>query len=76
MMPSSSLISEMVASLNDKYSRILDQQQYAAIQKYDLIGVGVTLMPDAEKNIIVGAPPIANSEAERLALKSEILSRR
>ena len=63
------LVTEMVASLGDKYSRILDPQQYAAIQKYDLIGVGVTLMPNADKNIIVGAPPIPGSEADKAGMK-------
>jgi carboxyl-terminal processing protease len=63
------LVSEMVGTLNDKYSRTLDRAQYAAIQKYDLIGVGVTLMPDADKNIIVGAPPIPGSEAARVGMQ-------
>jgi carboxyl-terminal processing protease len=63
------LASEMVASLNDKYSRMLSRDQYSAIQKYDLIGVGVTLMPDSNKNIIVGAPPIPNSEAARVGMQ-------
>ena len=63
------LASEMVATLNDKYSRMLSRDQYSAIQKYDLIGVGVTLMPDSNKNIIVGAPPIPNSEAARVGLQ-------
>jgi carboxyl-terminal processing protease len=62
------LVKEMVATLNDKYSRVLDREQYSAIQKYDLIGVGATLMPDADKNIIVGAPPIAGSEAARVGM--------
>jgi carboxyl-terminal processing protease len=63
------LASEMVAVLNDKYTRMLSRDQYSAIQKYDLIGVGVTLMPDANKNIIVGAPPIPGSEAARVGMK-------
>jgi carboxyl-terminal processing protease len=63
------LITEMVALLNDKYSRVLDVAQYTAIQKYDLIGVGVTLMPDAQKNIVVGAPPIAGSAADVAGLQ-------
>ena len=63
------LASEMVATLNDKYSRMLTRDQYSAIQKYDLIGVGVTLMPDTNKNIIVGAPPIPNSEAARVGMQ-------
>ena len=63
------LASDMVATLNDKYSRMLSRDQYSAIQKYDLIGVGVTLMPDASKNIIVGAPPIPKSEAARVGMQ-------
>lgn len=62
------LITEMVKSLGDKYTRVLDQQQYAAIQKFDLIGVGVTLMPNAQKDIIVGAPPIEGSPSDRVGL--------
>ena len=58
------LITEMVQSLQDKYSRTLTAEQYAAIQKYDLIGVGATLMPNADKQIIVGAPPIPGSAAD------------
>ena len=58
------LTSAMVQSLGDKYSRILDKDQYAKIQKFGLIGVGVTLMPDpTNKRIKVGAPPVDSSEA-------------
>ena len=64
------LTTEMVKSLGDKYTRMLDTQQYAAIQKYDLIGVGVTLMPNAQKDIIVGAPPIGGSPADKAGLKT------
>lgn len=63
------LITEMVQSLGDKYSRVLDAKQYAAIQKYDLIGVGVTLMPNENKQIIVGAPPVAGSASARAGMK-------
>lgn len=63
------LITEMVASLGDKYSRILDKSQYAAIQKFDLIGVGVTLMPNQNKEIIVGSPPVPKSASETAGLK-------
>jgi carboxyl-terminal processing protease len=63
------IITNMVQSLGDKYSRVLDVQQYASIQKYDLIGVGVTLMPNAQKDIIVGAPPIEGSSSAKAGLK-------
>ncbi|GAX09465.1 hypothetical protein FisN_6Lh156 [Fistulifera solaris] len=63
------LISSMVDSLKDKYSRVLDPAAYSAIQKYDLIGVGATLMPDENKDIVVGAPPIPGSAAARAGLQ-------
>jgi carboxyl-terminal processing protease len=63
------LVTEMVASLGDKYSRILDQNQYAFIQKFDLIGVGVTLMPNENKEIIVGSPPVPKSASDLAGLK-------
>ena len=63
------LIYDMVGSLNDKYTRVLDIDQYAAIQKYDLIGVGVTLMPNSNKDIIVGAPPISKSAGDLAGLQ-------
>ena len=63
------IVTEMVQSLGDKYTRILDKDQYTAIQKYDLIGVGVALMPNAQKDIIVGAPPIAGSASDKADLK-------
>eukprot|EP00527_Entomoneis_sp_CCMP2396_P005496 CAMPEP_0198143278 /NCGR_PEP_ID=MMETSP1443-20131203/6259_1 /TAXON_ID=186043 /ORGANISM="Entomoneis sp., Strain CCMP2396" /LENGTH=402 /DNA_ID=CAMNT_0043806495 /DNA_START=381 /DNA_END=1589 /DNA_ORIENTATION=- len=63
------VVKEMVQTLGDKYSRMLDVQQYTAIQKYDLIGVGVTLMPNQDKQVIVGAPPIAGSAAEKAGLR-------
>jgi len=63
------LITKMTKTLGDKYSRVLDKEQYAAIQKYDLIGVGVTLMPNADRAIIVGAPPVPGSVADKAGIK-------
>ena len=63
------LATTMINSLGDKYSRILDVDAYTRIQKFDLIGVGATLMPDSNKRIMVGAPPVAASEAERVGIK-------
>ena len=63
------IVTEMVQSLGDKYTRMLDKEQYTAIQKFDLIGVGVTLVPNAQKDIIIGAPPIAGSASDKAGLK-------
>jgi len=63
--------SNMVSSLGDKYSRVLDKDAYERIQKFDLIGVGATLMPDPNtKEIVLGAPPVVNSAADQAGLKS------
>ena len=63
------IANDMVQSLGDKYTRMLDKEQYTSIQKFDLIGVGVTLMPNAQKDIIVGAPPIDGSASDKGGLK-------
>lgn len=64
------LVTTMVQSLGDKYSRILDKEAYGRIQKFDLIGVGATLMPDSvDKRIKVGAPPVDGSEAQKAGIK-------
>jgi C-terminal peptidase prc len=64
------LATTMVSTLGDKYSRILDKGAYARIQKFDLIGVGATLMPDSiDKRIKVGAPPVDGSEAQKGGIK-------
>jgi carboxyl-terminal processing protease len=63
------LASEMIQSLGDRYSRVLNARQYAAIQKFDLIGVGVTLMPNERRQIVVGAPPIPGSASQRAGMK-------
>ncbi|GFH48758.1 hypothetical protein CTEN210_05234 [Chaetoceros tenuissimus] len=63
------LTTAMVKSLGDKYSRVLDRAGYSRIQKFDLIGVGATLMPDSNKRIMVGAPPVKGSEAEKAGIK-------
>lgn len=72
------LAAEMVATLGDKYSRTLDKNAYARIQKYDLIGVGAVFMPEetkddtpaAKRRIVVGAPPVAGSAADRAGLRA------
>ncbi|KAL3821727.1 hypothetical protein ACHAXA_008463 [Cyclostephanos tholiformis] len=64
-------VTNLVSSLGDRYTRILDREAYARIQKFDLIGVGATLMPDPNtQEIIVGAPPVSKSAADMAGLKA------
>ena len=64
--------SAMVSTLSDKYSRLLDKFLYVRIQKFDLIRVGVMIMPDMstlDRRIMVGVPPVAGSAADRVGMK-------
>lgn len=64
-------VTNLVSSLGDRYTRILDREAYARIQKFDLIGVGATLMPDpSTQEIIVGAPPVSKSAADMAGLRA------
>ena len=64
------LTTQMVATLGDKYSRMLETEAYVNIQKFDLIGVGATFMPDSYKRIIVGSPPLQGSAADLAGIQS------
>ena len=64
-------VTDLVSSMGDKYTRVLDRDAYAKIQKFDLIGVGATLMPDpVTQEIIVGAPPVSKSAADMAGLRA------
>jgi carboxyl-terminal processing protease len=63
-------VTKMVESLGDKYTRVLHKEQYAALQKFDLIGVGVALMQNAQKDIIVRNPPIEGPALDKAGLKT------
>jgi len=67
---SMSLAKSMVSTLGDKYSRMLDVESYERIQKYDLIGVGATLIGNDSKQIVVGGPPIHGSAADKAGLQA------
>jgi len=63
------LATKLTKSLGDKYSRTLNIENYERMQKYDLIGVGAMLMPDQDGQIIVGAPPVPSSAADKAGVK-------
>lgn len=59
------LATKLTKSLGDKYSRTLSVGNYERMQKYDLIGVGAMFMPNQDGQIIVGAPPVPSSAADK-----------
>ena len=62
------LASELVSSLGDKYTRILDKESYSALQRFDIVGVGTPLITK-NKKIVVAAPPVKISSATRAGLE-------
>ncbi|CAM9993561.1 unnamed protein product [Ascophyllum nodosum] len=60
---------EMLALLEDKYTRLIDPELYDMLSKYDLIGVGVMLSPNQAGQLVVASPPKTNSQAEKLGVK-------
>lgn len=57
---------KLVASLGDRYSRLLDDRVYSQMAKFDVIGAGVLIAPDdSGKQLVVNSPPMAGSSAEK-----------
>ncbi|GMH89658.1 hypothetical protein TrST_g3529 [Triparma strigata] len=71
-------IKKVLATLNDKYTRILPPSQYTSIQKYDLIGIGCLLSPYVSTHplddvnagyITITSTPVSGSTGEKSGLE-------
>lgn len=49
----------------DRYTRIVDEPTYAAIARFDLLGVGLILAPGADGRAAVASPPLPRGAAAR-----------
>jgi carboxyl-terminal processing protease len=63
------IIKKMLASLGDKYSRLMDKQSYENLYKYDAIGIGLLFTSDPGMPLRVAGPPISGSSSEKAGLK-------
>jgi carboxyl-terminal processing protease len=54
---------QMLASLGDKYTHVLNRQSFADLWKFDAIGVGLLLQSDGTKGLHVSSPPLPGSAA-------------
>ena len=55
----------MVASLGDRYSRVIDAKTFEELMAFDPLGVGLVLARNEEKQVIVSSPPFAGSSAAK-----------
>lgn len=60
---------EMIKSLGDKYTRLVDAGQYTQLSRFDLIGAGVLLAPNDSGKMSVASPPMADSSALKKGLQ-------
>jgi carboxyl-terminal processing protease len=56
-------IKEMISTLGDKYTRLLDKSVLESLYKYDAIGVGVLFETNDGKPMVVASQPITGSSA-------------
>lgn len=57
------LTREMVASLRDRYSRVVDASTFEQLMAYDPLGVGLVLSRNDKKEACVSSPPFKGSIA-------------
>ena len=53
------------ALAGDKYTRLLTPQEYAAVARFDILGVGLILSPGPDGRAKVVSPPLPGSSAAR-----------
>lgn len=62
------LTREMVASLGNRYSRVVDADTFAQLMAYDPLGVGLILVRNEQQQVFVSSPPFAGSSAARAGI--------
>uniref|UniRef100_A0A7S4VSP4 PDZ domain-containing protein n=1 Tax=Alexandrium monilatum TaxID=311494 RepID=A0A7S4VSP4_9DINO len=63
------LTREIVNSLGDRYSRVIDAASFERLMAYDPLGIGVVLARNESSEVIVSSPPFANSAAAKVGLR-------
>jgi len=63
------LTREMISSLGDRYSRVVDAATFEQLMAYDPLGIGVVLTRNEDKDVFISSPPFANSAAAKAGLR-------
>ncbi|CAE8591825.1 unnamed protein product, partial [Polarella glacialis] len=63
------LTREMVDSLGDRFSRVIDAGTFEQLMAYDPLGVGLVLTRNQEKEVFVSSPPFKGSSADKAGIK-------
>jgi carboxyl-terminal processing protease len=63
------LTREMVSSLGDRYSRVVDAQTFERLMAYDPLGIGIVLTRNQDREVVVSNPPFPNSSAAKAGIQ-------
>lgn len=63
------IVRDMVTSLGDRYSRVIDAQTFEQLMAFDPLGVGLVLARNDQKEVIISSPPFAGSSAAKAGLQ-------
>ncbi|CAJ1363807.1 unnamed protein product [Effrenium voratum] len=64
-----SIVRDMVGSLGDRYSRVIDAETFEQLMAFDPLGVGLVLARNDQKEVIVSSPPFVGSSAAQAGIK-------
>eukprot|EP00434_Breviolum_minutum_P030648 symbB.v1.2.027102.t1/scaffold2758.1/size77635/1 len=63
------IVRDMVNSLGDRYSRVIDSQTFEQLMAFDPLGVGLVLARNEQKEVIISSPPFSGSSAAQAGLQ-------
>ncbi|CAE7949729.1 CTPA2, partial [Symbiodinium sp. KB8] len=63
------IVREMIASLGDRYSRVIDAATFEQLMAFDPLGVGLVLARNDTKQVFVSSPPFGGSSASKAGIK-------
>ncbi|CAK9110503.1 Carboxyl-terminal-processing protease (CtpA), partial [Durusdinium trenchii] len=66
-----SVVREMVQSLGDRYSRVIDAATFEQLMAFDPMGVGLVLARNDQKEVIISSPPFAGSSAAKAGKRGD-----
>ncbi|CAE7041926.1 ctpA [Symbiodinium natans] len=64
-----SIVRDMIASLGDRYSRVIDAATFEQLMAFDPLGVGLVLARNDSKQVFVSSPPFGGSSAAKAGIK-------
>eukprot|EP00439_Symbiodinium_sp_Y106_P004327 s3030_g1.t1 len=62
------IVRDMITSLGDRYSRVIDAATFEQLMAFDPLGVGLVLARNDAKQVFVSSPPFGGSSASKAGI--------